>query len=160
MKPVADQVHDVFTAAGWSDHSARWAAMRVSTPDAARQIVKAASRVPESIRAVLLKDRRHNADAAIVAAFHEAADVQLLLERFANSAPLRLRNLEAYVHRDGSGERLMSAAEAREKLTNALAELDVHIDTARPLSSAARGAMSNFDEVAAACWALRKGDAK
>jgi hypothetical protein len=149
-------VKETALQAGWSEPGARWMALRVTEPTAAAQIVTAAAAVPEAVRAVILRDMRHTSDAALVAAFREADEINKVLNLCAQGAPMALRQIGNYVHRDADGEHLMSAAEAREKLTNALAEMDVHIDTTRPVSAVERGVAGSIAQASDAYWSAQK----
>jgi hypothetical protein len=154
--PRPTLVHETALHAGWGESSARWMALRVNEPSAAAQIVTAAVSVPESVRAVILRDKRHTSDAALVAAFEEAAQIAMILDRCARSAPPAVRELGNYVVNHGTGERLMTAAEARTKLTNALAAEDQHIDTSRRVGASERGAICSIAQAAEAHWAAQK----
>jgi hypothetical protein len=153
----ATAIKDTALQAGWSERGARWMAVRVQEPTAAAQVVAAAVKVPDAVRAMILKDKRHTSDAALIAAFKEAAEIAEMLNHCAHTAPLALRNIGNYVHRSSEGEHLMTAAEARKKLATALAEMDVHIDTTRPLAASERGAIGSIAQVAEAHWAAKKG---
>lgn len=158
MKTVAEQTHETFLTAGWPADIAARAALRARTPDAAQKIVASAAKLPNTIRAIVLRDKRHASAHALVSAFAEAADVAAVIQVCGRSAPLELRSIEGYVSADLDGEHLMSSAEAREKLMAALAEMDQHIDTARPIAAGGQGIVGSMNALADACWAARKGE--
>lgn len=118
------KVRDRFVAAGWSDQQAILGALKFNDQQATTVL---ALRVPEKMRAALL--RHPGLDGAAVRAFQDAAEISAFcnLPDCAN-LPENLRDPLNYF-RDG---RLMTAAEAKARMVNAMADRDEHIDTARP----------------------------
>ncbi len=160
MKPtIVDQVRDTFVAANWAKEPAIWGALRVTTLDAAQKIVAAAAKLPDAIRELVLKDKRHTSDAALVAAFREASSIESVTRLCGGDLSDAFRTLRAFVRRDGGHERLMTAEEARALLINTRADADQHIDTTVPLSLADTGTKQALNALAERLYGT-KGDKK
>jgi|GEM_PF-5530193 len=163
-KATSTQIHETFLAAGWSKHSAEWAALSaVGSVAAAQEVVAAAANLPDAIRVILAKNGRSTSGAAMLAAFTEAAEIQSLTAMdYCKKLPDSFKTMQALVYIDANGQHLMSSKDAREKMVDALAEMDQHINTARPIRAADRvpvlGA-SMGDPLADAAWAARRASA-
>jgi hypothetical protein len=132
----------VFNAARvwWPEADARCALFVFNSAAAVR--VATTLKVPENLRAVLLRDTSLRSDDVALQAFRQAAELVALCEmQSLRSLAPEARDPMAFV----VNGRLMPLAEARARLTNALAAGDEHIDTAQRSNGAGGAAGSIVD---------------
>jgi len=151
---IVGQIHEVALQAGLGTQTAGRFALRISNLARAKAI--AARGLPAEVVMAILRDPRAKSEAALVQAFNDAAQFRDIVRACGDDkrTDLGLRN-SLYFEDHPDGERVMPLQAARERLINALTDMDQHIDTARP--SGARA----LDEVtAAAVYAGREVQAK
>jgi hypothetical protein len=132
MKAIATQIHEAALAANWSAPTARWLPFHASDLASAQQIIASAKSLPETVRAMLMRNARKQTDAQVLKAFRDAGDMRKFVDMGGPALPETFRTMEAFVRRDFEGsESFINLKEAREKIISALAEMDQHIDTAQ-----------------------------
>jgi hypothetical protein len=161
-RPIATEIHDRLTFAGFKSRAVQWGVIRMQSVATADAVIGLAKGLPEPIIYAILRDRRHSSDAAIIAAFRDAQELKKLCAMpQMRVLPESVRNMDVFFERGPgpNGEpNLMSLSEARKKLMDELAKMDVHIDTARRVPSARieAAANGNTDAVSAGVYASRK----
>lgn len=137
-------IKNLFLGAGWPEKEAILGALKFSTAEAARSVL--ATKVPEDIRAMMLRDSSMMDDAA-VKAFQDAAEMVFICGMdHVRPLPQEDRDPRKFFC---NGRPML--AECRTTLQNALADRDEHIDTSQPQSAkvhALGGALSIVDRAA------------
>lgn len=125
-------IKNLFLNAGWPEKEAIFGALKFVTVEAARRALSA--KVPEDIRAMLLRDSSMSGDVA-AKAFADAAEIAGLcgLENV-RAVAMEVRDPKNFFR---NGRPMLP--ECRTTLMNALAEMDVHVDTASPASTKVHG---------------------
>jgi len=131
---LAARISNTFSAAGWSDDTTRWAALRAGDVATAEGMIAMARNVPERVRNTIMRDKALTTAGQVIQALEISGYVQLAVKNCA-ALPEHLRSPRAYITREGTGERPMSVKEAREAFVSAMAAADQHIDTSRPADS-------------------------
>jgi hypothetical protein len=166
-KPIATEIHDKLVFAGFKARAVQWGVVRLQSVAAADQIVDMARALPEPIVLAVLRDNRHTSDAAVIAAFREAQELQKLCAMpQMRVLPESVRNMGLFIEQGPNGEeRVTPLSDARKRLVDELAKMDVHIDTApRAMGTASQAARAgSFEGMASHVYAKadqRRGAAK